>query len=41
MPLRIALTGKTKGPEMEKILLLLEKEEIIKRLGKAAFRREY
>jgi glutamyl-tRNA synthetase len=35
MPLRIALTGKTKGPEMEKILRLLGKEEILKRLANA------
>ncbi len=41
MPLRVALTGRTKGPEMEKILMLLGKEEILKRLDKAAFRREY
>jgi len=34
MPLRSALTGRTKGPEMEKILILLGKEEIIKRLDK-------
>ena len=40
MPLRCALTGRTKGPEMEKILMLLGKEEILKRLDKAAFRRE-
>ncbi|MBM2838769.1 MAG: glnS, partial [Deltaproteobacteria bacterium] len=40
MPLRAALTGRTKGPEMEKILMLLGKEEILKRLDKAAFRRE-
>ncbi|MDO8446487.1 MAG: glutamate--tRNA ligase [Deltaproteobacteria bacterium] len=35
MPLRAALTGRTKGPEMEKVLMLLGKEEIIKRLQKA------
>ncbi len=35
MPLRVALTGKTKGPEMEKILALLGKEEVLKRLGTA------
>lgn len=40
MPLRCALTGGTKGPEMEKILMLLGKEEILNRLDKAAFRRE-
>ncbi len=32
MPLRCALTGRTKGPEMEKILMLLGKEEVLKRL---------
>jgi glutamyl-tRNA synthetase len=32
MPLRCALTGRTKGPEMEKVLMLLGKEGIIKRL---------
>lgn len=35
MPIRAALTGRTKGPEMEKVLMLLGKEEIIKRFEKA------
>ena len=32
MPLRVALTGRTKGPEMEKVLALLGRDEVLKRL---------
>jgi nondiscriminating glutamyl-tRNA synthetase len=32
MPLRAALTGRTQGPELEKVFLLLGKEKILKRL---------
>lgn len=39
MPLRAALTGRTKGPEMERVLKLLGREEILKRLDKGVFRR--
>jgi len=35
MPLRAALTGKTHGPELEKIFLLLGKEKILRRLEAA------
>lgn len=34
MPTRAALTGMVHGPEFDKVLLLLGKEEIIKRLEK-------
>lgn len=34
MPLRIALTGKSSGPELKALLPLLERNEIIKRLSK-------
>lgn len=34
MPLRAALTGRTKGPEMEKVLVLLGIGEVIRRLGR-------
>jgi glutamyl-tRNA synthetase len=34
-PLRAAITGKTKGPELRKTLPLLGKERIIKRLKMA------
>lgn len=37
MPLRAVLTGKTKGPEIERILVLLGREEIIERLDKALY----
>jgi glutamyl/glutaminyl-tRNA synthetase len=32
LPLRIALTGKTEGPELEKIFILFGKEESLKRI---------
>jgi len=32
MPLRAALTGRTHGPELEKVFLLLGKEKILKRV---------
>ena len=32
MPLRAAITGRTQGPELEKVFLLLGKERILKRL---------
>lgn len=32
MPLRAALTGRTQGPELEKVFLLLGKEKILKRV---------
>ncbi|MEK6545044.1 MAG: glutamate--tRNA ligase, partial [Nitrospinota bacterium] len=35
MPIRIALTGKTEGPELKKIFPLLGKERIIKRIESA------
>jgi nondiscriminating glutamyl-tRNA synthetase len=35
MPLRAALTGKTHGPELEKIFILLGKEKILRRLEAA------
>lgn len=34
MPIRIALTGKTEGPELKKIMEVLGKERIIKRVNK-------
>lgn len=34
LPLRLALTGKSSGPEIAKILPLIDREEIIKRLTK-------
>lgn len=33
MPLRLALTGQTTGPELQKLLPLLSREEILKRLN--------
>jgi len=33
MPLRAALTGKTRGPELDKIFILLGKERVLKRVG--------
>lgn len=33
MPLRAVLTGKTKGPEMEKVLALLGRDEVLRRLN--------
>ena len=33
MPLRKALTGKDKGPELKYLLPLLSKETILKKLG--------
>lgn len=39
MPLRSALTGRTRGPEMVKILRLLGNDEILRRLDKAVNRR--
>lgn len=35
MPLRAALTGKTHGPELEKIFILLGKEKVLKRADSA------
>src|SRR3989338_5775163 len=35
MPIRIALTGKTEGPELKKIMGVLGKERIIKRINLA------
>jgi nondiscriminating glutamyl-tRNA synthetase len=32
MPLRAALTGKTRGPELEKVFVLLGKEKVSRRL---------
>ena len=32
MPVRVVLTGRTKGPEMEKIFPLMEKEAVLKRI---------
>ncbi|MGI4753124.1 MAG: hypothetical protein ACRYE8_05315, partial [Janthinobacterium lividum] len=32
LPLRLALTGKESGPEISKVLPLIEREEIVKRL---------
>jgi len=34
MPLRIALTGKDKGPELKYLLPLLNKKIILKKFGK-------
>jgi len=34
MPLRVALTGETAGPELEKIMSLISQEEIQRRLGR-------
>ena len=33
MPLRLALTGKEKGPELKKLIPLLTREQILKKLG--------
>ena len=33
MPLRLALTGQARGPEMDKMIVLLGREKIIERLG--------
>ena len=38
MPLRAALTGKTRGPELEKVFVLLGKEKVSRR--RARIRRE-
>ena len=35
MPIRIALTGKTEGPELKKIMSVLGKERITKRIDLA------
>jgi len=35
MPIRIALTGKTEGPELKKIMSVLRKDEMIKRINLA------
>jgi nondiscriminating glutamyl-tRNA synthetase len=35
MPLRAAVTGRTSGPELEKIISILGKESILKRLEQA------
>jgi len=35
MPLRAALTGKTRGPELEKVFILLGKEKVLSRLEAA------
>ena len=33
MPIRIALTGKEKGPELKYLIPLLSREHILKKLG--------
>ena len=33
MPIRIALTGKNKGPELKFLIPLLSRKDILKRLG--------
>jgi glutamyl/glutaminyl-tRNA synthetase len=33
MPIRLALTGREKGPELKYLLPLLTKEHILKKLG--------
>ena len=40
MPLRAALTGKTRGPELEKIFILLGKEKAMQRAESALRRTE-
>jgi glutamyl/glutaminyl-tRNA synthetase len=35
MPLRTAITGRTSGPELEKIVSILGRESIVKRLEQA------
>jgi len=35
MPVRAALTGSLRGPELDKIFSLLEKQEILARLRRA------
>ncbi len=35
MPIRAAITGRTSGPELEKIFSILGKESILRRLGQA------
>ena len=33
MPIRLALTGREKGPELKHLLPLLTKEHVLKKLG--------
>jgi nondiscriminating glutamyl-tRNA synthetase len=40
MPLRAALTGKTRGPELEKVFILLGKEKALQRAESALQRTE-
>jgi len=35
MPVRAALTGKIKGPELDKVFVILGKESAVKRLKRA------
>ena len=36
MPLRVAITGQTKGPELDKVIELIGPERILKRIKEAS-----